>query len=295
MHAAPEGSTPMTLMCGLSSLASVDTADGHQDVVDERQLLHDLHGDGALARGDAQVVERVDECVAVLLGKLERVFVGLVVDVAGQHHVGAQRLGALDFDERGGGGHDDGGLDAVMLGGIGDALRVVAGGCGDQTVRALLVGQRADLIVGAAHLVCAGALHVFGLEEHAVAGNLAEVGAFNKLRLLCNFLDFGCGFFECVQRQHSFTPFVFGSRRFSVGEHHSLAGATMGRFHISATKFDALPRFKAWCKVRETLPGIRTVSATSPCVSLGAERVKRCRFARKRACWGATPRKGRPS
>ena len=25
MHAAPEGSTPMTLMCGLSSLASVDT------------------------------------------------------------------------------------------------------------------------------------------------------------------------------------------------------------------------------------------------------------------------------
>lgn len=43
----------------------------------------------------------------------------------------------------------------------------------------------------------------------------------------------------------------------------------MGRFHISATKFDALPRFKAWCKVREALPGIRTVSATSPCVSLG--------------------------
>lgn len=43
----------------------------------------------------------------------------------------------------------------------------------------------------------------------------------------------------------------------------------MGRFHISATKFDALPRFKAWCKVREALPGIRTVSATFPCVSLG--------------------------
>lgn len=43
----------------------------------------------------------------------------------------------------------------------------------------------------------------------------------------------------------------------------------MGRFHISATKFDALPRFKAWCKVREALPGIRTVNATSPCASLG--------------------------
>lgn len=69
----------------------------------------------------------MDERVAVLLGKLERVFVGLVVDVAGQHHVGAQGLGALDLDERGGGGHDDGGLDAVMLRGVGDALRVVAG------------------------------------------------------------------------------------------------------------------------------------------------------------------------
>ena len=102
-------------------------ADRHQDVVDERQLLHDLHGDGTLACGDAQVVEGVDERVAVLLGKLERVFVGLVVDVAGQHHVGAQGLGALDLDERGGGGHDDGGLDAVMLRGVGDALRVVAG------------------------------------------------------------------------------------------------------------------------------------------------------------------------
>lgn len=43
----------------------------------------------------------------------------------------------------------------------------------------------------------------------------------------------------------------------------------MGRFHISATKFDALPRFNAWCKAWETLPGFRTDSATSPCVSLG--------------------------
>ena len=43
----------------------------------------------------------------------------------------------------------------------------------------------------------------------------------------------------------------------------------MGRFHISATKFDALPRFNVWCKAWETLPDFRTVSATSPCVSLG--------------------------
>ena len=115
-------------------------ADGHQDVVDQRQLLHDFHGDGALARGNAQVVERVDERVAVFFGQLQCVLVGLVVDVAGQHHVGAERLRALNFDERRGGGHDDGGLHAVMARGVGDALRVVAGRCGDEAAVTLLVG-----------------------------------------------------------------------------------------------------------------------------------------------------------
>ena len=102
-------------------------ADGHQDVVHQRQLLDDLHGDGALAGGDAQVVERVDERVAVFLGQLHGVLIGLVVNVAVQNHLGAEVLRALDLDERRGGGHDDGGLHAVALGGVGDALRMVAG------------------------------------------------------------------------------------------------------------------------------------------------------------------------
>ena len=71
-----------------------------------REGLHDL----VLMRGaedldgHAQVVERVDEREPVLLGELAGMVVGLVVHVAGQHDLGAQRLRALHLDERRGRG-----------------------------------------------------------------------------------------------------------------------------------------------------------------------------------------------
>ena len=52
---------------------------------------------------------------------------------------------------------------------------MVAGARGDEAAVELLGRERRDLVVGAADLVGARALHVLGFEEHAVAGRLAEV------------------------------------------------------------------------------------------------------------------------
>ena len=177
-------------------------ADGHQDVIDQRQLLHDLHGDGALARGDAQVVERVDERVAVLLGKFERVLVGLVVDVAGQHHVGAKRLRALNFDERRGGGHYDHGARARVRGGVGHALCVVAGACGDDAAVQLFLAELGDLVVGTAQLVGTCALHVLGLEPHAIAALCGKRGTLHQFGLLGDLLDLCGGLLERLEGEH---------------------------------------------------------------------------------------------
>ena len=177
-------------------------AHGDEDRVDERELLDDLHGDGALARGDDRVVEGVDEGVAVLGRKLQGVLARLVVDVPVQDHLGAVALGALHLDERGGGGHDHDGLGAGARGGEGDALRVVAGACRDDAAAELLGREGRDLVVGAAHLVGARALHVLGFEEDAVAGELAEVGALDELGRLRDLADLLGGLLECVQGEH---------------------------------------------------------------------------------------------
>ena len=114
-------------------------SDGDQDVVDKRQLLHDFHRNGALPSRDAQVVEGMHEGEAALLGQLERAGVGLVVHVACEHDLSAERFGALHLDIGGCCGHDDGGGHAVALCRVGHPLRVVAGRRGDETALALVV------------------------------------------------------------------------------------------------------------------------------------------------------------
>ena len=81
-------------------------------------------------------------------------------------------------------------------------LRMVARARGDNTALQLLGRERADLIVGAAHLVGACTLHVFGLEEHAVARCLAKMRALHELGLLRDFLDLLGGLLEGVEREH---------------------------------------------------------------------------------------------
>ena len=135
---------------------------------------------------------------ALLLGKFASARICLVIDVAHKLDVGAVRLGALDLDERRCGGHHDGRGNAVLLRGRRHALGMVAGRGGDEAVRTLLVTHGRNLVVGTAHLVGTRALHVLRLEEHAVAGDGAEVGALNELCLQRHFLDLGCRPLKCV-------------------------------------------------------------------------------------------------
>ena len=174
----------------------------HEDGVDQRQLLDDLHGDGALAGCHRGVVERWDVGEALLLGQLHGALLGVVKDVAVEDDLGAVALGALDLDERCGGGHDHDGACARVGGGVRHALRVVAGTCGDYAAVKLLLGELRDLVVRAAQLVGAGALHVLGLEPHAVAGRRREVRALNEFRLERDLFDFlGC-LLESLKCEH---------------------------------------------------------------------------------------------
>ena len=63
-------------------------------------------------------------------------------------------------DEGRGGGHDDGGGDVGVLGGVGHALGVVAGGGGNETGGFLLLGQGADGVIRAANLVAVSYTHL---------------------------------------------------------------------------------------------------------------------------------------
>ena len=150
----------------------------------------------------------MDERVAVLLGKLERALVGIVVDVAREHDLRPQLAGALDLDVGRRLGHDDDGLHAVARRRERDALRVVARACRDKAPRALLVGERRDLVVGAAYLVGTGALQVLRLEVDLIAREVAEVRASDELGLERDLPHFLGGFFERFKRQHDGTPLL---------------------------------------------------------------------------------------
>ena len=137
-----------------------------------------------------------DKGVALGLGQVHGVFAGLVIDVAVKNDLGTVVLGALDLDERRGGGHDHYGFRARARGGEGDALGVVAGAGGDDAARELFGRKGGNLVVRAADLVGSGALHVLGLEPYAVARCGSKVGALDQLGLLRNFLDLDRGLFK---------------------------------------------------------------------------------------------------
>ena len=96
----------MTLMFGFSIFARVETpgaeaaaSDGHQDIVYQGQLLYDLHGNRALAGSYRQVVEGMDEGIAMLLCQPVSMLTGFVVDISVQHHLSAIALGALHLHQ----------------------------------------------------------------------------------------------------------------------------------------------------------------------------------------------------
>ena len=71
----------------------------------------------------------------------------------------------------------------------------------DQAAAPLLIGERADLIVGTAHLIGAGTLPVFGLEIDLSACLLAEIVRINQFRIQCHTADSLAGFLKFCQRK----------------------------------------------------------------------------------------------
>ena len=137
----------------------------------------------------------------MLFLQFEAVRVGIVKAVTIEHDFGAERLRALDLEDRRRRGHADDGLDAELLRGVGDALRVVAGRRRDDAFRLFFVRELADLVVGAAQLECARVLQVLRLQVDVVAGNLREVVAVDEPRLARDAFKLLCGAVDVGNRR----------------------------------------------------------------------------------------------
>jgi len=59
-------------------------------------------------------------------------------------------------------------------------VAVIAGGCSDDAVRFLIVGESHEAVVGAANLKRTGLLQIFRLEQHMRADNSVERLATNE-------------------------------------------------------------------------------------------------------------------
>ena len=105
-----------------------------------------------------------------------------VLDVrAAQLDLGAVVARRVDLGHRRVLRHEDARVGADLARSPRDRLTVVAGARGDDARRPLVVAQRRDAVVRAAHLERAGALQVLGLQVHLAAGELRErLGAVDR-------------------------------------------------------------------------------------------------------------------
>jgi hypothetical protein len=87
---------------------------------------------------------------------------------AGELDLGAIALDSLDLDLRRVARHTDDRVRAEQPGRPCHGLRVIPGRVGDHATGALRVGERGDLVVGAAHLECTDRLERLGLQPRRV-------------------------------------------------------------------------------------------------------------------------------
>ena len=149
-------------------------SDGDHDGAGLRHLLRELEPDRPLAGDHLLVFEAVQESRArracELQRRLERAVEGLGPGLD-PGAVGARRL---DLGHRRVPRHEDRRRDPSLAGRPGDGLAVVPGGRGDDAGGPLGLGERMDLVDGAAHLEGARALEVLGLEQHRASRHARE-------------------------------------------------------------------------------------------------------------------------
>ena len=147
-------------------------ADRNDDRVELRALLQNLEPDSPLSRHDQLVIERRHYRRAPL-GAEARRNVEPLGRIA-QHELRAQCADARLLDGRGRARHDNAGMRAEALRGIGHRTAVVAGRGRDKAAGTLGVRQGEDLVHRTAQLECACALHALGLDIHLAAEGIVK-------------------------------------------------------------------------------------------------------------------------
>ena len=137
-------------------------ANGDHHGVGAFQLVQNFQADGPLAGDNLIVIKGVDEGGPSLLLELEGGGVGVVVGPFHQADLCPQLFSGLHLADGGSVGHADQGFDPALGGGHGHTLGVVSGAAGQDAVLLLLLGELADLIVGASEFEAAGFLQVLG-------------------------------------------------------------------------------------------------------------------------------------
>ena len=149
-------------------------ADGDDQGVDLGLLGEHLERDRALAGDHRQVVERMDDGVAALLGELQAGDARVLEGVADEDDLGAEAARVLDLHARGEARHDDRRRDAHALRVVGDRLGVVAGRDREHALGALGGRELRHLVERAALLERGGELQVLELEEDGAAADLRQ-------------------------------------------------------------------------------------------------------------------------
>ncbi len=144
-------------------------ADRHEDPIQMRVLLQQLHRQRALPGDHRRVIERRHEGHALLMGQLDCLRFGLVEIGAVQQHFAAEAAHRIHLDVRGGHRHHDQRFDPQPFTGEGDALRVVAGRSRHDAARLLLFVQPGDHRIGPAQLEAVHRLAIFALHQNGVA------------------------------------------------------------------------------------------------------------------------------
>ncbi len=170
------------------------STNGRNDDFDAGMLLQDFQAESSLPCDDGVVIEGMNQGEAVLLALRDSLFVGLVVIRTVQHDFGAVGARCRDFGERSRQRHYDASFDFVASGVVGDALRVIAGGCGDHSTGPFIPIEGEELVQSAALFERSGALLVIELEENGIVGETGErfrVGAGRDADVRANSVEGG--------------------------------------------------------------------------------------------------------
>ena len=169
VHAGRAGSlNPVDLDGGTDGLDSIGNAgnqsaaaDGHNHRVDIVQLVHNFQGDGTLTGNHVFVIKGMDKGIALFLLQFQRLVIGVVVDAFHQADLCAIALGRLHLGDGCAVRQTDQGRNAAFGGRQRHALRMVAGGAGNDASGLFLFGKHCNLVAGTADFEGAGFLQVF--------------------------------------------------------------------------------------------------------------------------------------